>query len=206
VSTAADDRVGSTLTGWQVSTTEERCHMQGKLGLAAGFAAGYVLGSKAGRQRYEEIVAQARKLADNQTVQSTAGVLQAQATDLVSKAKQSDLVTKAKQTVSRGKAGDSTPSYSTAGTTAGAAGGAAVGSGTDLFEPVGSTDPLGTTTSSTDLFEPVSGTDPLATGADPLAGDPLGTTTTGSTDYFETSTDADPLNPNNPSGTNGSNR
>ena len=37
--------------------------MYGKLAVAAGFAAGYVLGSKAGRQRYEEIVAQARKVA-----------------------------------------------------------------------------------------------------------------------------------------------
>ena len=61
--------------------------MEGKLALAAGFIAGYVLGSRAGRQRYEEIVATARKLGSSQTVQSTAGVLQAQANDLVSKAK-----------------------------------------------------------------------------------------------------------------------
>ena len=61
--------------------------MEGKLALAAGFAAGYVLGSRAGRQRYEEIVAKARQLGSSQTVQSTAGVLQAQANDLVSKAK-----------------------------------------------------------------------------------------------------------------------
>jgi hypothetical protein len=71
--------------------------MYGKLAVAAGFAAGYVLGSKAGRQRYEEIVAQARKVAGNETVQSTAGALQAKGADLVEKAKHSDLVEKAMQ-------------------------------------------------------------------------------------------------------------
>ena len=61
--------------------------MTGKLALAAGFAAGYVLGSKAGRERYEQLVAAGRQLWSNPTVQSTAGVLQAQANDLVAKAK-----------------------------------------------------------------------------------------------------------------------
>lgn len=76
--------------------------MTGKLTLALGFAAGYVLGSKAGRERYEQIVGASRRLWSNQTVQSTAGVLQAQASDLVGKAKDSDLVMKAKQKVSMG--------------------------------------------------------------------------------------------------------
>jgi|SRR5215211_4747987 len=75
--------------------------MTGKLTLALGFAAGYVLGSKAGRERYEQIVGASRRLWSNQTVQSTAGVLQAQASDLVSKAKDSDVVNKAKQAVHR---------------------------------------------------------------------------------------------------------
>ena len=120
--------------------------MQGKLTLAVGFVAGYVLGSKAGRQRYEEIVSQARKVAGSQTVQSTAGVLQTQATDLVNKAKDSDVVTKAKQAVGRGSGDDdtSTSTYTAptstatyeAGTTPGAASG-------DLFEPTTTTtDPL----------------------------------------------------------------
>jgi hypothetical protein len=61
--------------------------MTGKLSLALGFAAGYVLGSKAGRERYEQLVAAGRELWSNPTVQSTAGVLQAQANDLVAKAK-----------------------------------------------------------------------------------------------------------------------
>jgi hypothetical protein len=62
--------------------------MTGKVSLAVGFAVGYVLGSKAGRERYEQLVAAGRQLWSNPTVQSTAGVLQAQANDLVTKAKQ----------------------------------------------------------------------------------------------------------------------
>jgi hypothetical protein len=50
-----------------------------KLTLALGFALGYVLGSKAGRQRYEQIMRTARKLKDNPNVQGAAGMLQAQA-------------------------------------------------------------------------------------------------------------------------------
>jgi hypothetical protein len=107
--------------------------MYGKLAVAAGFAAGYVLGTKAGRQRYEEIVAQARKVAGNETVQSTAGVLQAKGSDLVDKAKQSDIATKVKATVGRDKGDtstyESTATYEPAPTT-------------DLFESTTSADPL----------------------------------------------------------------
>jgi hypothetical protein len=46
-----------------------------KLLLAAGL--GYVLGTKAGRERYESIVRTTRKFADSQTVQSTAGAVRA---------------------------------------------------------------------------------------------------------------------------------
>ena len=106
--------------------------MYGKLAVAAGFAAGYVLGSKAGRQRYEEIVAQARKVAGNEKVQSTAGVLQAKGTDLVEKAKQSELAAKVKSAVGADKM--DTPSYGT--TTAGTT------SGSELFEPTSSTNPV----------------------------------------------------------------
>ena len=100
--------------------------MYGKLAVAAGFAAGYVLGSKAGRQRYEEIVAQARKVADNEKVQSTAGVLQAKGTELVDKAKQSDIAAKVKSRVGADKSG--TPSYGTTTVDSRPGGG-------DLFEP-----------------------------------------------------------------------
>jgi hypothetical protein len=52
-----------------------------------GIAVGYVLGSRAGRERYEDIVAVARRVAGSQTVQATAGVLQAQAQGAAERAK-----------------------------------------------------------------------------------------------------------------------
>ena len=58
-----------------------------KLSLLVGAAIGYVLGARAGRERYEQIVSLARKVAGSQTVQSTAGVLQAQVDDLRHRAK-----------------------------------------------------------------------------------------------------------------------
>ena len=58
-----------------------------KLSLAAGFAAGYVMGARAGRQRYEQIAQAARKVRDHPTVQSAAGVVGAQATDLAGRAR-----------------------------------------------------------------------------------------------------------------------
>jgi hypothetical protein len=53
-----------------------------KLSFLLGAAVGYVLGARAGRERYESIVRLGRKVAGSQTVQSTAGVLQAQVDDL----------------------------------------------------------------------------------------------------------------------------
>lgn len=61
--------------------------MRYKATLAVGFAAGYVLGSKAGRERYESILRAARGFADNPSVQETAGVLQAQAGNLLQSAR-----------------------------------------------------------------------------------------------------------------------
>ncbi|MBE7188754.1 hypothetical protein [Jatrophihabitans endophyticus] len=40
-------------------------------------AVGYTLGARAGRERYEDIVRVGRRVAGSQTVQSTAGVVQA---------------------------------------------------------------------------------------------------------------------------------
>ncbi len=121
--------------------------MYGKLAVAAGFAAGYVLGTRAGRQRYEEIVAQARKVAGNEKVQSTAGALQAKGSDLVEKAKQSDLAAKVMSTV--GKDNTDTPSYgSTSGSTAGSTAPVETvetAPTTDLFEPTPTTPVNGTT-------------------------------------------------------------
>lgn len=54
----------------------------GKPSLAIGFAAGYVLGAQAGRERYEQIAAQARAFTANPRVQETTANLQAQVTGL----------------------------------------------------------------------------------------------------------------------------
>jgi hypothetical protein len=61
--------------------------MRTKATFLAGFATGYVLGARAGRQRYEQIRQAARTLASNPAVQSTAQQLQHQAGDVLSTAK-----------------------------------------------------------------------------------------------------------------------
>ena len=53
-----------------------------KLSFLLGAAIGYVLGARAGRERYESIVKFARQVVGSQTVQSSAGVLQAQVDEL----------------------------------------------------------------------------------------------------------------------------
>jgi hypothetical protein len=58
-----------------------------KLSFLAGAAVGYVLGAKAGYERYEAIVRFSHKLWSSQTVQSSAGVLQAQFDDLAARAR-----------------------------------------------------------------------------------------------------------------------
>jgi hypothetical protein len=60
-----------------------------KLSVLIGAAVGYVLGARAGHERYESIVRLARKVGGSQTVQSTAGVLQAQFDSAAHKARQS---------------------------------------------------------------------------------------------------------------------
>jgi hypothetical protein len=61
--------------------------MRYKLTFAVGFAAGYTLGAKAGRERYEQISRALHGLAESPTVQSAAGVLQAQAGKAVDNAR-----------------------------------------------------------------------------------------------------------------------
>ncbi|HWH29971.1 MAG TPA: hypothetical protein VNU26_13625 [Mycobacteriales bacterium] len=58
-----------------------------KLTLAAGFGAGYVLGAKAGTQRYEQIVAKAREIAGMPAVQNATATVQDTAGTLAEKAK-----------------------------------------------------------------------------------------------------------------------
>lgn len=49
-----------------------------------GVATGYVLGSRAGRERYEQIVRASRRLWDHPAVQGAAGVARAKAGEVIS--------------------------------------------------------------------------------------------------------------------------
>ena len=61
--------------------------MRGKLMFISGLAAGFVLGSRAGREKDEEIRANAKKVWEHPTVQEAAGVAQAQANKLYTEGK-----------------------------------------------------------------------------------------------------------------------
>jgi hypothetical protein len=50
-------------------------------------AVGYTLGARAGRERYEDIVRVARRVSGSQTVQATAGVVQARVDQLTRQAR-----------------------------------------------------------------------------------------------------------------------
>ena len=65
--------------------------MRGKLLFLGGLAAGFVLGTRAGREKYEQLVQAARKVKENPTVQEAAGVVQEQANRLMSSGR--DVVT-----------------------------------------------------------------------------------------------------------------
>jgi hypothetical protein len=54
----------------------------------AGAAVGYLFGTRAGRERYEQIKQASRKIAEHPTVQQAAGVVRAQAGDLADTAKE----------------------------------------------------------------------------------------------------------------------
>ena len=62
--------------------------MRGKLMFITGVGVGYVLGTRAGREKFDRMVAQARKVWESPTVQEAAGVVQAQATRLLDEGKQ----------------------------------------------------------------------------------------------------------------------
>jgi hypothetical protein len=55
-----------------------------RLSFIAGFAAGFVAGTRAGRERYDQMVKLAKSAAENPTVQQAAGAIQAQASTLAS--------------------------------------------------------------------------------------------------------------------------
>lgn len=54
-----------------------------KFSFALGLGVGYVLGSRAGRQRYEQLLRSWRQIRDNPTVQEAAGLVQARAENAV---------------------------------------------------------------------------------------------------------------------------
>lgn len=56
--------------------------MRGKMAFLAGLAVGFVLGTREGRERYDQIVRKARQIMDHPTVQEAKGVVQAQANRL----------------------------------------------------------------------------------------------------------------------------
>lgn len=57
--------------------------MRGKGMFVMGLAIGYVLGTRAGRERYEQIVRVAQRVRSNPTVQEAAGMVQAQTSRLI---------------------------------------------------------------------------------------------------------------------------
>lgn len=61
--------------------------MRGKLMFITGVGVGYILGTRAGREKFDQIVAQARKVWESPTVQEAAGVAQAQANRLYDQGK-----------------------------------------------------------------------------------------------------------------------
>jgi hypothetical protein len=107
--------------------------MRGKLMFLGGLAAGFVLGSRAGRQAYDELVRTAKKVKESPSVQEAAGVVQAQAakvyeqskatvTDKLSSTKFGDRLlhpqttTETTEPVAVGTAGSPTPTGNTTGT------------------------------------------------------------------------------------------
>jgi hypothetical protein len=62
--------------------------MRGRLWFLGGLGVGYMLGTRAGRERYDQIVSTARRFWESPTVQEAAGVVQAQATKLYEQGRQ----------------------------------------------------------------------------------------------------------------------
>ena len=93
--------------------------VMGKLGMAVGAAVGYVLGTKAGRERYEQITASARQLMDKpqvkRVVDSAPGNLGARIEQVANKA--ADKVQQAGDRVATTGGGSGTATSTTTTTT-----------------------------------------------------------------------------------------
>jgi hypothetical protein len=67
----------------------ERSRMHGyRIAFLGGLAAGFVLGARAGRERYEQIKQLGQRVAESPAAQQAAGAVQAQATGLAKAARQ----------------------------------------------------------------------------------------------------------------------
>ena len=55
-----------------------------RISFVAGFAAGFIAGTRAGREKYDQIVKMAKAAAENPSVQQAKGTIQAQASSLAS--------------------------------------------------------------------------------------------------------------------------
>lgn len=62
--------------------------MRGRIWFLGGLGIGYVLGTRAGRQRFDQMVSTTRRLWESPTVQEAAGVVQAQANKLYDQGRQ----------------------------------------------------------------------------------------------------------------------
>src|SRR3712207_5491172 len=108
--------------GWVCTPTDasasrtEGAAMRGKLMFISGLAAGFVLGSRAGREKYEEIRANAKKVWEHPTVQEAAGVAQAQANKLYTEGKDKIGSSKLGEKVSSGSSTSTSSSSLTSST------------------------------------------------------------------------------------------
>ena len=59
-----------------------------RISFLAGLAAGFVLGARAGRERYDQLKQLGRRMADSPAVQQAAGAVQAQAAEFAKTARQ----------------------------------------------------------------------------------------------------------------------
>ncbi|MEO3779514.1 hypothetical protein ABGB16_22280 [Micromonospora sp. B11E3] len=128
--------------------------MRGKIMFLGGLAAGFVLGARAGREKYEELVVRGRKVLDHPTVQEAAGVAQAQANRLYSEGKDKLSQTKLGEKLgANGRQGLTPADSAYAGTPAAVgskSGGSASGT-SSTGSPSGSTKPSGPNNNSSTL-------------------------------------------------------